>query len=827
MKKIYLAALCLSLLPNLLFGQKEDAFSFRRIEENLMNQLAVYPQEKIHLHTDRDIYVPGEKIWFKAYLTDAATLRYPTGSRYVYTELIDRRDSLVSRVMIRPTDGMFYGYLRLPERIPEGNYTLRAYTRYMENLGDDYFFKKNIRIRELPSGEKQASKVKPETQAGKPADDDFDVSFFPEGGNLPEGVSCKVAFKALNKNGYPEIISGEVTDESGARITSATTLHAGMGMFSYIPEQGKRYFLNCRTGNGLEKRFELPLSDSRTCSLTGTWKDKKLLIGVQKSMLCPDIPHYLLVHCRGLILYFSAWDGTKVLRFAEEQLPAGVIQFILFDGQMHPLSERLMFNKNNNGVKLEFHTDKASYEPREKIRSTLSLSDSEGSPLTGNLSVAITDDKDLPVDSSTTILSSLLLSSELKGYIENPDWYLQDNAESATGLDYLMMTHGWRRYNVPEVVKGNLEYPKIPYQASQELSGEVKSLLRSKPVAGSQVSVVVKPGIFGTVATGEKGRFMFGGFEYSDSTNYFIKALSKKGSDQVKLELDRESFPALIHAPQSRSMEIAPIKKNTADESFLAKAEERLKYDDSGMRMIHLREVTVTAPKIEKKDEPRLRFPLNEGSDVTIRREEFEKRAPQLVSDLLFGIAGVYVEEPSRLIFIRGSGETVGLPLVLINGIPVEWPKGFISRDETPLEQVPVNDVESIDIFKGPSAAIFGERGAYGVISITTRMGTSSEDSVERKSFNYATYTPLGYQKPVEFYSPRYDTSVAKQSSAPDYRTTVFWKPDIVVSETGEASFEFYAADSPTTYSVVLEGLTTDGRIIRQVEKISVQNFIQ
>ena len=811
MKRIFLAALFLSSLPSLLLGQKEDTVAFRRIEENLMKQLTVYPQEKIHLHTDRDIYVAGEKIWFKAYLADAATLRYPTGSRYVYAELIDRRDSLVSRVMIRPTDGMFHGCLFLPERIPAGDYTLRAYTRYMENLGDDYFFKKNIRIRELPSGEKPASKVKPETQAGKPADDDFEVSFFPEGGNLPEGVSCKVAFKALNKKGYPEVISGEVTDEAGARITSATTLHAGMGMFCYAPEQGKKYFLKCRNGNGAEKRFELPSSDSRACALNGMLKDKKFQISVQKAALCPDIPHYLLVHCRGVILYFSAWDEKKALRFAAEQLPTGIIQFILFDNQMHPLSERLMFNKINNEAKLEFHTDKASYEPREKIRSVLSLSDSDGNPLTGNLSVAITDDKDLPVDSSTTILSSLLLSSELKGYIENPAWYMRDNAESATGLDYLMMTHGWRRYNIPEVVKGNLEYPEIPYQESQKLSGEVKSLLRSKPVTGSQVSVVVKPVTFGMITTDEKGKFMFGGFEYPDSTGYFINALSKKGNDQVKLELDRESFPALIHAPQSSGTEITLIKKEPADEYFLTKAEERLKYDN-GMRMIQLSEVTVTAPKIEKKDEPRLRFPLNEGSDVTIRRGEFEKRVPKSIIDVLIRVSGLYYDAAKGAIFIRGA---LSPPLVLMDGVPLR---------EYSIADIPVYDVESIDIFKEPNA-IFGARGANGVISITTRMGISSSDSdTERKGFNYITYTPLGYQKPVEFYSPRYDTLTAQQSSAPDYRTTVFWKPDIVVSGSGEASFEFYAADSPTTYSVVLEGLTTDGRIIRQVEKISIHN---
>ena len=819
MQKIILITLLYSLLPTILSGQTATETTFHEVEENLMAQFEAYPQEKIHLHTDRDFYVPGEKIWFKAYVTDAATHQYPTYSRYVYAELIDSRDSLVSRVMIRPTDDMFYGHLFLSEIIPAGNYTLRAYTRYMENLGDDYFFKKNIRIGNLPSDKKQPSKTKRENRKGKTEKDDFEVSFFPEGGNLPEGILCKVAFKALNRNGYPETVSGEVVDETGSEIATVTTFHAGMGMFCFIPEQDQRYYLKCRNANGLEKQFEVPHPTPRAYSLTTTWRDKKLLVGIQKSIHSPDIPCYLLVHCRGMALYFSAWDKEKeFITFAEEQFPAGIIQCVLFDEQMNPLSERLVFNKNDDEVTAGFHTDKAIYETRENVISTLSLTDSGGYPLSGHLSVAITDDKDVAVDSTTTILSSLLLSSELKGYIENPAWYLRDNIESTTALDYLMMTHGWRRYNIPEIVKGNPAYPTIPFQASQEISGEVKTLLRSKPVTDSKISLLMKGGDFGIATTDEKGRFTFHDIEYPDSTTYFIQARSKKGSDRVKLVLNEESFPALIYAQQTPVAEIPVIGEETKDvpktNAFIAKAEQRSKYDED-MRVIHLSEVLVTARRIEKRDEPRLQYWQNENSDVTIRREEFEKSPPMYVSDLLRRVAGVRVY-PNGIVTIR---EGRGLPLVLIDGVSYDWPD-MHSPYDSPINTLPVSFVESLDIFKGATSAIFGMRGMYGVISITTRRGGSNS---ELEQYNYAIYNPVGYQKPVEFYSPRYETVEAKQSSMPDYRTTIFWKPDVVISDAGEASFDFYTSDFPTTYSVVIEGLTTDGRIIRRVEKIEVK----
>ena len=140
MKRNVLIVLLYSLLSSSLFGQSGADSTFIRIEANLVTQLGVFPQEKIHLHTDRDYYVPGERIWLKAYVVDALTHLFPTYSRYVYIELINSGDSLISRVMLRPENDMFYGHIFLSEIMPEGNYTLRAYTLYMENLGDGYFF---------------------------------------------------------------------------------------------------------------------------------------------------------------------------------------------------------------------------------------------------------------------------------------------------------------------------------------------------------------------------------------------------------------------------------------------------------------------------------------------------------------------------------------------------------------------------------------------------------------------------------------------------------------------------------------------------------------
>ena len=189
--KALLVSILFFLIVSNIHLQAQDG---KAVQDSIFRQIELYPQEKIHLHIDRDIYVPGEKIWFKAYVAEALTHSFPTYSRYVYIELINPSDSLVTRVMVRPENEMLYGHLFLSEFVPAGEYTVRAYTRYMENMGDDYFFKKKIQIRNLSSEKIDGKKEKspPKTK------DDYDVSFYPEGGNLLEGVFCKIAIKALN-----------------------------------------------------------------------------------------------------------------------------------------------------------------------------------------------------------------------------------------------------------------------------------------------------------------------------------------------------------------------------------------------------------------------------------------------------------------------------------------------------------------------------------------------------------------------------------------------------------------------------------------------------
>ncbi len=164
-----------------------------------IEQIEHYPQEKLHVSTDKDSYIRGDTIWLRAHCADAATHRPVAVSRYVYVELRDGRGELTRRIKLLSRDSVYSGYLPTQSLEHFGDYSLTAYTLYMRNPGPDYFFKKPLTI--WPYQEDR--KTQRNTSMRKVSD--FDVSFFPEGGYLIDGYDCCIAFKALGDDGCSSI----------------------------------------------------------------------------------------------------------------------------------------------------------------------------------------------------------------------------------------------------------------------------------------------------------------------------------------------------------------------------------------------------------------------------------------------------------------------------------------------------------------------------------------------------------------------------------------------------------------------------------------------
>lgn len=865
--KIIVFALCFFfLLSAKLQAQDVDNDSIQNL---FLEQISLYPQEKIHVQTDKPSYVSGDTIWLRAHLVDALLLQQANASRYVYVELINLLAEVVDRVMLRSDSlGCFYGYVSLDEALPEGNYTLRAYTRFMQNQGEDYFFRKSVYVvdpasagispkvdftfgenkifadiyftgangehRIIPDaislfvdgnlkGEEEKLLVEQDsthysfdlTKAKEQPvfliqsiyqgraynryftipqpDDVFDVSFFPEGGHAPLQTDIQIAFKALKKNGLHENVKGAVYDDSGKELARFESAHLGMGTFRmhYLP--GQTYHVICSNEENISKQFKLPLPEPNTVALKARWSNDNLSLTLSKPSdytLPPNVQ--LVAHIRGAVLYSQPWIATQGYLFEKDFFPAGIIHFLLIDKDRNILSERLVFSSQSSTfAHVSVTPNKQTYQTRDKISLNIKVTDQYEMPLTGNFSFSVVDKRDVSLDTTSSIISTLLLTSELRGFIESPMSYFQnDDPKTIAALDVLMMTQGWRRYNVPEILKGNLQTEqKYPVESDRQFSGKVTGMFSALKDGGISL-IAHKDSILGTsfVETADDGKFVFTHVDYPDSTQYIIQALRKKGSSLAFIELDStEAFPPVLLPPF-----VAPENRKYED-TYLEKANEKYTIEN-GMWLINLAEVEVKAKGINR---PKTESPYYSiSSSFVLGTEEIDKANFLSVFELLRRLPGITIS--GNEVYYRQA-----TPMLILDNVPTE------NFDYSMLN---VNDIS--DAFVSPATSvmpIFGSRAANGAIVINTKKGFVEKNSMNK---NMQVFTPIGYQQHVEFYSPAYETEGRQIKGNPDLRSTIYWNPSVWTDNTGIAHLSFYSADFPSQYGIVLEGISSFGHLI-------------
>ncbi len=772
------------------------------IVSRLHTQSRLFAQENLYIHTDKSDYLAGDTLWFRAYTVNAVSRRPESLSRYVYVELIGAQaDTAVCRVRARKdTLDRICGYLAIPPSLPKGAYQFRAYTRYACNRGEDRFFTKPLRI----------YAVRPEERAkGTLTTTDYQVDFLPEGGQAVSGQPCRITFKAQNKQGVGERIRGVVMDEKGDTLARFNTLHNGMGEFTLALSADKRYSARCINDQGQEKRFELPRAVTRTAALKVTMNEQECSVYVVHDSLLATDSLQVVVLQRGYPRFADRWKrGTTCMVFPQRLFDTGVVHFLLLRADGKILSERLAFVNPSPTTTLTLSADRSQHAPRQRINASIELTDSENNPLEGSCSVSITDATDVPLDENTHILSTLLLTADVKGSIEAPGWYFGKTAEQERthALDLLMRIHGWRRYDLQAALYGQYARPSQLPEASMQLSGEVKTSM-GRASKNSPVQVYAQGQAMMTeVKTDEHGRFEVNGFEFPDSVRYLVTALSHKGRENVVLQMHPESYPTVTPLPYTRFQENHDneAEATAKEQQYIRKSLQNIGYSE-GMRHYLLGEVDVTA-RVKKVYQTE----FERDAKVTIREERIRESGLPNLKTALAALGGIYL-----------GGGIKSITFVL-DGVVMEESKD--SNPETNnsalkwlLHTFNVDDIGQIDIIKGPLAAGYFQGKQYMVIAISTKRG-GEQYNARFANNNMNVWIPLGYQQPIERYAPRYDLPNAG-SDKPDMRTTLHWQPSLTIRN-GKASFAFYTADPPSSYNVVIEGVSTDGKVFRKVEKL-------
>ncbi|MCM1093570.1 MAG: carboxypeptidase-like regulatory domain-containing protein [Lachnospiraceae bacterium] len=881
------------------------------------------PQEKVFLHTDKPYYFQGDTIWIKGYLTGAITHKMNSFSRNLYVELIDKKNKLLTRQLIERIDDSFVASIPIDVEQPEGDYYLRAYTKWMQNFDSGFMYVQNIQINHnsalkckislrqevndnirdaiitltdpatksgmenvdvkcivgisekdrkytthhsnrngevrvsLPKGNVEKTVI--EIIASKndwrvrrileiPAIMDFHVDFFPEGGKRIAGCSQKIAFKAIGTSGLSENITGTVISAEGDTLTTFESAHAGMGAFFIDNSENSECVVFVKNADGIEHKYEIEKPSQRDVALTINQAKDRIIYKLLKPENYTGLePKYMMIHVRGKLISSFLIEGKEVGQLNVNLLPEGIAHFIVTDKSFTPLSERLVY-VGRNDAELSFNSTNGELKPRKLMKFIIDATDENKNRLKGNFSLSVTDCYSVELDSlSENIRSYMLLSSDLKGHIENPGFYFRhkDNRTSAY-LDYLMMTQGWTRFDIDNILHFKSPDYLYPIERGQSLSGKVKNGFGKTIKNTTVIALIPKLHKSYYTKTDDEGRFILDNLRFPQHSTMRVQASKKNKLSNYFLQIDNPEYPEMFN-PHPFSTKISSIRDTYIQEL------EKGYTSVNGQRVVHLPEISITGTGSRYENYAAHTWDEDKVEQTKVKNAlELLRQMPGLHTspngDLVFAMAGGHMRSENE---VRPQDKDRPMTFGSVSPKALR-PKIYLDNRQiqtVDLEQIKADDIKYVSLIDPEtdqtlSEAVFDDdnsddalyneallettdeddntvslRGrtlqeqltkpATGRIMITSKTGNLIiQDETNQKAL---TLMPLGYSVAKRFYSPKYE--VKEEFAEADVRSTVYWAPVIKTDGTQPVTVEFYASDRTEGYNYVIEGITDDGRV--------------
>ncbi len=775
--------------------------------EDLLNSWSdKSPVEKVYLHFDRDNYIAGETVWFKSYLYSDF---YPdTISTTLYVELLNASSVPVSLKILPVVYGNTKGQFELPDTLATGYYFIRAYSLTMLNHSEEYLFKRTIYV----NGGKK--KVEPANVKGT-----IKVEFFPESGTFVAGLPNTIAFKITNQYGLPVNATGKVMREAGDSIAELSCYHDGMGMFDIKPSSTDKYYVLLNDDASRTKYYLPPVSSTgMVFRLIPNAQGRYFEIYQQPGN--PSLrPDYLIGQMQHRVVFKMKLNGEKndLNGFVStKELKSGILQVTVFNKDGLPLAERLSFIDNKEYLQpAVLSTDTVNFSERGINHFTLSFADTVG----GSFSVAIIDsDYSLETSRKENIISSLLLTADLKGYIHNPFYYFAAAADSATNAaDILMMTHGWRRFKWTElagIYSGPLLYKDPGYIT---ITGKVNIRDTKKPLSQKELFVLLFPledslnSSMQFMGTDAEGRFRIDSLVFFGKTRFFVSDMLGKKSKWLDIYPDMDSIKTVSGMSSLDAQQFLWTSKTKTGYDF-----SKMAYDYESILKAKgemLEGVTLKVKKKSAVQELEERYASGLFAGLTEKTIDLvnttEKIYQNNIFDYILGrVAGIKVEKSgfNYQLFYRQRLSLTGGP------IPMQIFLNEMLTDARLVATIPANQVSMIKVY---SSFVGAEgNGNGGVLAIYTKKGVDLTNALSTSAdiFQYK-----GYSIIKEFYSPDYaaGATTTSSSSQKDNRITLYWQPDIII-DGGDIKFpiRFYNNDRTKNFRIIVEGMTSEGKML-------------
>ncbi len=721
-------------------------------------------RELVYLQTDKGIYETGEDLWFKIYVMDAQSLALSERSKTLFVEMLNAKDSIVWQEKYPVLSGIAEGHMYIDKDLKEGDYRIHAYTRFS-------FLNDTLR----PVYPKKIRVVKSIAYKGtdSPQDEDRPVvrlSFFPESGDLIDGIPTKVAFKAQDAKGMPAKVAGRL-QENGKEIARLETVHDGMGFVFILPRKTSSY--KVVLSDGQEFSFA-EVADSGLSIYLRKQTDEYLEFHLCQPKEAAPQKIRLTGRMRGKLYCMAEGTLRDILRIkipVKEFPLQGIAEFTLYNENGQPMAERLVYVHPERKLHIELNTDSARYFTRGKGKLNVKVTDEAGKPVQAHLGLSIFDGAYQNELNPENMLSYCLLSTEIKGNIHNPAYYFDgNNKDRLAALDLLLLTQGWRRYVWEKADTAMLADCFL----SDEIRGRQiigKKKKRKELGNGEQLLQVSGPNA--------ENRFVL-----IDSLGKFVVPTDlmlglRGGYVYLKPMLDKDEYkPSVI-----------------VEETF-GKADSLRKSCLSYFPYMNPSQVL---------SELQLDYPIiSQDSSILLSEITVTGKKGRVFRDKMMGRLDSLAQMTLGVSWICGCKSDCGTFLNDYKGYshhPIGCPGA------PPKKKAPPVIGETYALIKYEPV---GKKGGWNdgwIVTAKDHVIYQGEEFTEEELLRMNNlWRVKGYYGTREFYQP---DELDMQSPMPDARNVLLWKPDIVTDEKGEAEVEFFCSDINTSFVGVMEG--TDG----------------
>jgi hypothetical protein len=763
----------------------------------LQNKPVIY--EKLYLHIDREVYSPGDNIWFKSYLTNGDHHKLISDYRNIYVQLISEHGEIIDSCMMLSLNGVAANDFLLSDSIPEGSYTLRAYTKYLLNFGEESLFHKKIAVRKVNSNESMDKS----DETNK-----IDISFLPEGGNLVLNSVNHIAFKAINDIGKGINITGKIFDEAGMELITFETSYKGMGQFILTPGEGKTYF--AKIDNFPEFSYQFPKAIENGISLHYSPSETDVQLILNRNFKSTGTQNLILkASHKGEELFneeisFSGFQHP--VEIYKGFFPIGISKITVSDLSDNVLAERLIFIRNTTEKSMNFNLNKEEFDTRKLVKLNVnSLINLDNDTLNSSFSLAVVNEDYFNEGGvSQSMESYILLDSELKGSLESPANYFVDEEGISVDekLNLAMMVNGWRRYLWDNLE--NFDDSKMTHSedAGVSLNGKVTTLFGNKPVEGSIVELGPFSNMFLILrdTTDRAGRYSFDRLYLLDSSKVMINVIGKKN-----VEIYNETPPVFDTKIISKTLNNLAFKIDVPNHFFRANYYRYLRERDFELEhgSILIKDVDVKGDK-------------NFMETVFIAIWGYPNRTFDLIKeDILYTDFGEFIE------FKFPGIMQVERDFITYRGAPVACFLDGLSSSFRSINDMPIGDISKMYFYKNSIAmAMLGSKsnGASALLSVFTKIGLEGfDEDFERIIHGRIVPTVTGFKQNTEFYAPDYALTEPNEIEyeKPDFRPTLYWNPFVRFNDDA-ANIEFYTSDMLGKYLVIIEGINRNGTVFHE-----------